>query len=400
MRASFFARGAIALCQLFGGERAAFLDGWDVGRVWSERRRIEKNAELQPEPARALAHLAEIACDPTLSTLPDERLASCLRAIVNCARSGEPAVLEFPNCEFLLRGAFGIDVPLSVMLLGAALVPPALVPSLAFQSWCHERTPELAPGQRAFGLAAVAESGGVPKRVLPGARFIRADGSTDRPFPDDGVGRLVTTAVAAIREARNVAPEEREERLRILRVLATHLASDNPAVAAAWRAGRRSVPAAAIEAAIRAACEASEPAEAVRLLEARDFEPAREGGAIEQLIVAAIDDADVGRYLDRLLRGLQAIDRYDLLGQLCEAAARVPALEGPILGWLAAQEELSRVLDLVAGSGAVETLRAAPCDSCRTAIARSRRWCGSPASPRRGYASCGTMPRRGRRASF
>ena len=364
LRRSFFGRGCEALAALAGGPQSPFVDEWDAGRVWNERKRLERNAQITADPDAALGQLAEIACDPTVSTFPDERLAACMRAVVNLAVTGEPVVIEFGDREFLLRGAFGLDLPLSILLLAAALVPPARAPMLSLRSWGWARTPELAPGTPSFSCIAVPESTGAPKRVLPGARLIRADGSTDRPFPDDGTGKLVTAAVAAIRAARIGSPEEAPERLRVLRVLAVHSIDENPGLAAVWRAGRRAVPMPAIAAGVRCAAEAREPGEAVRLLADRGFAPLADPlvrGTLAPLVAAIAADASAGRYLDALLAGLQQCGRYDLLGQLCQAAREHAQIEAPVLRWLCGQDDLSRLLDLVAGSEAAEALRGAGC---------------------------------------
>ena len=273
-------------------------------------------------------------------------------------------MIEFSDREFLLRGAGGLDLPLSILLLAAALVPPARAQALSLRSWGWARTPELAPGLPAFSCIAVPESSGVPKRVLPGARLIRADGSTDRPFPDDGTGKLVTAAVAVIRAARIDTPENASGHMRVLRVLAAHAAEEIPAAAVVWRAGRRAVSMAAVAAGVRCAAEAREPGEGVRLLAERGPRTLADPEvltSLDQLLVAINEDDGADRYLGPLLALLQQGERYDLLGGLRESARTHLAVEVPVLAWLCAQEDLSRVLDLVADAGAADVLRAASC---------------------------------------
>lgn len=365
VRRAFFDRGLESLTLLAGGPRSPFLDAWDGARAREERRRLDKAAaRVSRDPEGALAALAAIACDPTVSTFPDERMAACLRAVLNTVRTGEPVVIEFTDREYLLRGAFGLDLPLSILLLAAAVVPPARAHAFSMRSWGWARTPELQPGRPAFTCIAVPESSGVPKRVLPGARLIRADGSTDRAFPEDGMGRLVTTAVAALRSAREGSLEEAPNHLRALRVLAAHADGDHPGLAAVWRAGRRAVPAAAIGAAVHCAVAGGEPAQAVKLLAERRFElldtPELSSPLVE-LVAAAEHDGAPWMWVPALLAGLQEAGRFDLLSKLCDLAGRRVGLELPVLRWMSQQDELSRVLDAVAPGHAEETLRAAPC---------------------------------------
>jgi hypothetical protein len=49
------------------------------------------------------------------------------------------------------------------------------------------------------------------------------------------------------------------------------------------------------------------------------------------------------------------------LAQLCGLAESRPALEGPLLAWLCAQDDVAGLLELVAATASADVLRAAPC---------------------------------------